>query len=117
MAKRHYRNYGREKRIQKEGPNYDSPRIEPISARGGISCDHEMVRELQVSIHAVNRFAERVLEINSYTMSRTEIWKIARGLRSYLTDNLINESRMLLFDNFYAVINGNIIVTIIKKNK
>ena len=115
MATRHYRNFKREKRIQKEGADYAEPRKSSAASRDGVVSEHRMVKELQVSIHAAHRFAERVLEADTHSMSKDKVWKIAEVLRSYLPENLINESRMCLFDDFYAVINGNIVVTVVKK--
>ena len=115
MGQRHYRNYGREKRMQKEGADYNEPRKSCAASKTGVISAHRMVKELQVSIHAAHRFAERVLEVDTHEMSRAKVWKIAEMLRSYLPENLINESRMCLFDDFYAVINGNIVVTVVKK--
>ena len=117
MAKRHFRNYGREKRIRKEGSEYAEPRKSCAADREGKVSTHTMADKLQVSTHAVNRFAERILDIDKKSIDRKKLWSIAKILRSYLPDNLINESRMHLFDNFYAVINGGIIVTIIERNK
>ena len=117
MGQRHYRNYGREKRIQKEGSEYGEPRKSCVSDREGKASSHTMANKLQVSTHAVNRFAERILDIDRKSIDRKKLWSIAKVLRSYLPDNLINESKMHPFDNFYAVINGGIIVTIIERNK
>ncbi len=114
---RHYRNYGREKRIQKEGADYAEPRNSCAADKASFKPDHRMVKELQVSIHAAYRFAERVLNTDTEKISKAKLWKVAETLRSYLPDNLVNESRMHLFDDVYAVINGYVVVTIIKKGK
>jgi len=94
MGKSHYHNYKREKRIQKEGADYAEPRKSSAASRDGVVSEHRMVKELQVSIHAAHRFAERVLEADTHEMSRAKVWKIAEMLRSYLPENLINESRI-----------------------
>ncbi len=112
---KHYRNYGREKRIQKEGADYAEPRNRCAADKASFKPDHRMVQKLQVSIHAAYRFAERVLETDTEHISKTKLWKIAEALRSYLPANLINESRMHMFDDIYAVINGGVVVTIVKK--
>jgi len=112
---RHYRNFAREKRIRKEGADYAQPKKSAIADRAGSSSNHRMAKELQVSMHAAYRFAERVLDTDISKSSNAKIWKIAEILRSYLPKNLINESRMFLFDDFYAVINGNIVVTVVEK--
>ena len=115
MAQRHYRNYGREKRIQKEGADYAEPKRSSSADRDCIPAKNRMAKELQVSIHAAHRFAERVLGVDTTNMSKSKTWKIAELLRSHLPKNLVNQSRMYLFDDFYAVINGDVVVTIVRK--
>ncbi len=117
MGKSHYHNYKREKRIQKEGADYAEPRKSCAADRISIKPNHRMAEKLQVSVHAARRFAERVLYVKTDNISNSKIWQIAKMMRSYLPTNLINESRMHMFDDVYAVINGDVIVTIVKKGK
>ncbi len=115
---KHYRNFKREKRIQKEGADYAEPQQASMSERdGNMETHHRLVQKYQCSLHAAYRFAERVLHEDIKKLEKDKIWSIGKYLRSCLPTHLINESKMHMFDDYYAVINGNVIVTIIDKSK
>ena len=115
---KHYRSFKREKRIQKEGVDYAEPQQASMSERTGtMETHHRLVKKYQCSLHAAYRFAERVLHEDIKKLEKDKIWSIGKYLRSCLPTHLINESKMHMFDNYYAVINGGVIVTIIDKSK
>jgi len=119
-SKHHFKVYGERKKhkdnaTQKSKRKVTSkrPYAEHIDKRG--RPDHELARKFQVSIHAVERYAERIFGLNKRDLSGEQAYSIAKAIRESLPDKLINEAKYNVVDNYYALVNNGIIVTIVSK--
>ena len=86
----------------------------PASDRPDEVPDHFLTQNYQVTKHAVIRYIERVLEKSFNDIDKSKIRDIANMIRKSLPKKIINHSRYPLVDNFYAVINNGLVVTIVK---
>ena len=86
----------------------------PAIEREKIIPDHFLTQNYQVTKHAVIRYIERVLEKNFNDIDKSKIRDIAKTIRKSLPDKIISEAKYPLVDNFYAVINNGLVVTVVK---
>ncbi len=106
----------KEKRIKKEkerGPVKTSFE----SKRSDLVPEHYLAKEYNCTWHAVVRYAERIFGMSNYKARRldpTQSEQIAKSIRESLPKILINETKYNLVDNYYAVVNNNMIITIVK---
>jgi len=99
-------------------------RDEEISSRNGYPERdktkipfHEFALKYNVTWHAIYRFAERILKINTKEITNDKIEFIANTIIGSLPDkpnNLIDGAKYIIFDDFKAVINNGMVITIIK---
>ena len=113
MAGKHYRNYEKAKRDRKDAKNKTKSNKTECSDHNGPRPTHQIATNHQITLHAVRRFAERVFDLDSQTLNATELEDIAKTIRSHLPETLVDEAKINLFDNFYAIINKGLVVTII----
>ena len=120
--KYHYKNYGTKNKRQAEKNRKNrelnpSNKI-PFDEKVGLIPEHDLAQEYQVTIHAIRRYTERVLGLDpNIKLDKKETYMIAKAIRISLPEHLINEAKYNLFDDYYAVVNGGLIVTIVKANK
>ena len=117
-SKTHKRVYGDRKKRKDDQTQKD--KLKPSNK---ITCEvhsnknkipyHEIAKKFQVSIHAAERYAERVFGMNKRDISGQQLYMIAESIRNSLPAVLINEARYNVVDNYYAIVNNGMIVTII----
>jgi len=86
----------------------------PFSDREVAKTNSSLAEKYQVTWHAVQRYAERVLEISKYELDQTKTEMIAKMIRASLPDVIIDQAKYNIADNYYAVVNGDVVVTITK---
>ena len=111
-------NYGTKTKreiIKKEKVKKEIAKIKvPAVEREKVVPDHFLTQNYQVTKHAVIRYIERVLEKNFNDIDKSKLRDIAKMIRKSLPNKIISEAKYPLVDNFYAVVNNGLIVTIIK---
>ncbi len=113
MAGKHYRNYVKAKRDRKDAKNKTKSNKTECADHDGPRPTHKIATEHQVTLHAVRRFAERVFDLDPKALNAIELADIAKTIRSHLPETLVDEAKINLFDNYYAIINKGLVVTII----
>jgi hypothetical protein len=112
--RRHYKVEGtKNKRAIKKSIKDKSLKV-PSSGRKFILSENEYTKNYNVSWHAIKRFAERILNIEPKELNKNKAIMIAKNIRDTLPKHLINEAKYNLIDNFYAVVNGGVVVTVVK---
>ncbi len=121
-SKNHYRNYG-ERKKHKDHAMIKSKRKKGNKtecSEHGDKCripTHEIAQEFQVSIHAAERYAERVFGMDKRDLNNKQIYAIAKSIRESLPESLLNEAKYNIVDNYYAIVNNGMIVTIVQVGK
>ena len=121
-SKNHYKMYG-ERKKHKDHAVKDSKR----KKSNKVTCashadklrrpDHEIAQKFQVTIHAAERYAERIFGMNKRDLDGEQLYKIAKAIRESLPSVILNEARYNVVDNYYAIVNNGMIVTIISVGK
>ena len=87
------------------------------SKRKGPIPEHDIAVKYNCTWHAVRRYAERIFgmtEDEAKYMDQEKGIQIARSIRETLPEHILSETRYNILDNYYAVVNGGMIVTITK---
>ena len=122
-SKIHYVEYGKDKKNRENKKRIERTKRKcekkPCSDHGKYDSvpNHDLAKRFQVSTHAAERYAERVFGLKPRDVSREQLYKIAKAIRETLPEFLINEARYNIVDNFYAVVNNGLIVTVIQAGK
>ena len=93
------------------------PRHKSYESKSREVPEHELARKYNVTWHAVKRYAERILDINIHTLNSQKIIMIAKAIRESVPEHMLSETRYNIFDDYYAVVNNGMIVTIVKVGK
>ena len=117
-SKTHRRVYGNRKKrkddqTQKDKLKPDNKVTCKVHSKKNKIPFHEIAKKFQVSIHAAERYAERVFGMDKRDVTGEQIYMIAESIRSSLPEVLINEARYNIIDNYYAIVNNGMVVTII----
>jgi len=103
-------------RESKKKDHSSSKRPASEKAIGKLRPNHSIAEEFQVSLHAVYRFAERVLDKTSRDLNHEDVIFIAKTIRESLPTHMLNETEYLIMDDLWAVVNSDLIVTVIDKS-
>ena len=117
-SKTHFKLYGQRKK-HKDYAMQDNKRKKQNKKTCSSHADklrmpsHEIAQKLQVSIHAAERYAERIFGMNKRDLDGEQLYKIAKAIRESLPSVMLNEARYNVVDNYYAIVNNGMVVTII----
>jgi len=119
--KYHYVNHGtknkRESEKRKKERESKPNNKTPFESKRGLIPEHDLATEYQVTWHAVKRYAERIFKMDPRDLDKNKTHGIAKLIRDSLPTHMLNETRYNLVDNYYAVVNGGMVVTVIKVGK
>jgi len=93
------------------------PRHKSYESKSREVPEHELAKKYNVTWHAVKRYAERILEISSKGLGSDKINMIAKAIRDSLPEHIISETKYNMFDDYYAVVNNGMIVTIVNTKR
>lgn len=75
---------------------------------------HELAQKYKVTLHAVYRFAERILKIKEKEIEEEKMEQIAKTIVNSLPKKPMSGARYNIFDNYFAVVKGDMVVTIVE---
>ena len=75
---------------------------------------HYLAKKYKVTYHAIYRFAERVLNIDTDSIGFPEARQIAKTIQGSLPNEIISGARYNIFDNYFAIIGNDMVITIIE---
>ena len=121
-SKHHFKVYGERKKhkdhaMERSKRNKGNKHTCESHKKNGKVPTHEIATKFQVSIHAAERYAERVFGMDKRDLSGKQLYDIAKSIRDTLPKIIINEAKYNIIDNYYAVVNNNMVVTIVSIGK
>ena len=75
---------------------------------------HYLAKKYKVTYHAIYRFAERVLNIDTYSIGFPEARQIAKTIQNSLPSEVISGAKYNILDNYFAIVSGDMVVTVVE---